>query len=46
MNGQLITSAPMIDAVTTIPVNETGIYLVTIIYANGEVVAKKVMLAK
>jgi PKD repeat protein len=46
MNGQLITSAPVIDQVTTLPVNETGIYLVTIIYTNGEVITKKVMIAR
>lgn len=46
MNGQLITSAPVVDQVTILPVNETGIYAVTIVYANGEVIAKKVMIAR
>lgn len=46
MDGQLITSAQMIDPITVLPVNETGIYLVAIIYANGEAVTKKVMIVR
>lgn len=46
MNGQVISSATMIDQVTVLPVNETGIYVVTIVYENGEAVTKKVMIVR
>lgn len=43
MNGQLISSSSETDSTVNFSVSETGIYVVRVIYINGEVITKKVM---
>jgi PKD repeat protein len=43
MNGQLISSASETDQLVSFSVSETGIYVVNVIYMNGKVITKKVM---